>query len=152
VEEDTRDWRLGLGKESNTVSMRRENPVDMDLWVEMARQYAHKQEDSRRGMLSKKVPCYTTWFVSLTKGESNQVDWGAIVVAHPTWEIEILPGDEVLGENTSLSKRESGLFGSIGSILTCMGLCGFVWGSMGLLMGIVGLCWGFTPTWVIKIF
>jgi hypothetical protein len=42
------------------VSMRRENLVDMDLWVEMARQYAHKQEDSRRGMISKKVPCYTT--------------------------------------------------------------------------------------------
>ena len=60
VEENTRDGRLRLGKERNTVSMRRENPVDMDLWVEMARQYAQKKEDSRRGMLSKKVPCYTT--------------------------------------------------------------------------------------------
>jgi hypothetical protein len=63
---------------------------------------------------SKKGPCHTTGFASVTEGATNQVDWRAVVVADPVWEAEplpvweteLLPGDTGVGENTSLAKRE----------------------------------------------
>jgi hypothetical protein len=40
---------------------------------------------------SKKGPCHTTGFASVTEGAANQVDWRAVVVVDPVWETELLP-------------------------------------------------------------
>jgi hypothetical protein len=64
-------------------------------------------------MSSKKGPCHTTGFASMTEGATNKVDWRATVVEDsiweakplPVWEIELLPVDSGMGENTSLAKR-----------------------------------------------
>jgi hypothetical protein len=63
---------------------------------------------------SKKGPCHTTGFASVTEGAANQVDWGVVVVADPmretkplpVWEAMLLLGNIGVGENTSLAKRE----------------------------------------------
>jgi hypothetical protein len=65
-------------------------------------------------MSSKKKPCHTSRFISMTEVATNQEDWSAVVVADPEWqakplpmwETEVLLGDIGVGENTSLAKRE----------------------------------------------
>jgi hypothetical protein len=57
-------------------------------------------------MSSKKGSCHTTRFASVTEGVANQLNWRAVVVVDPVWEIELLLGDIGVGENTSLDKRE----------------------------------------------
>jgi hypothetical protein len=54
-------------------------------------QDAQKQEASRSRVSSKKGPCHTTGFASVSEGAANQVDWRVVVVADPVWEAEPLP-------------------------------------------------------------
>jgi hypothetical protein len=69
---------------------------------------------SRSRVSSKKGPFHRAKFASVTEGVVNQVDWRAVVVEDPVreakplpvWEIELLPRDIGVGENTSLAKRE----------------------------------------------
>jgi hypothetical protein len=55
---------------------------------------------------SKKSPCHTTGFASVTEGATVVADpvWEAEPL--PVWETKLLPGDSGVGENTSLAKRE----------------------------------------------
>jgi hypothetical protein len=73
-------------------------------WVEEARQDAQKREASRSRVSSKKGPCHTTGFASVSEGAVVVADpvWEAEPL--PVWETELLPGDG--GWNTSLAKRE----------------------------------------------